>query len=122
MDKKEHIMDNSSDGQDKALLLSDNEGKHIESMESDETKGQPQLAEDSELEMMDSGEEEEEITIIEISDTEIIDDSGKEYEEEDEEEVEEGFIDIDPSQLGIIVTEAELPDDLLGEPVNGVYR
>lgn len=79
---------------------------------------QPQPAEDSELEIVESDEEEEEeITIIEISDTEI-----KDEPEDDYDDVEEGCVDIDPSQLGVIVTETELPDDLLGEPIKGVYR
>lgn len=108
----------SSDS-DEVILLSLEDDDITEPTQDDAHIPQPQPAEDSELEIMESEEEEEEeeITIIEISDTEI-----KDEPEDDYSKVEEGCTDFDPSKFGVIVTETELPDDLLGEPIKGVYR
>jgi hypothetical protein len=76
-------------------------------------------------------EEEEEITIIEISDTEMnksdfedvhIKSEPEDDYEEPEEHDDDSDDDFDPSDLGIVVSQTELPDDLIGEPVNGIHR
>ncbi|KAL8574522.1 hypothetical protein ACOMHN_005899 [Nucella lapillus] len=87
---------------------------------------------DSELEVMEADEEEvEEITVIELSDTEI-----REEDEDEEDSAEEelvikeepvddygdGCVNFDPSQLGYIVTETELPEEIIGGLVNGMYK
>lgn len=109
----------SSDSDEVILLSLDDDDSTEPTQDGAQQSPQPQPADDSELEIMESEEEEEEeeITIIEISDTEI-----KDEPEDDYNNIEEGCSDFDPAKLGVIVTETELPDDLLGEPMKGVYR
>ncbi|XP_076449679.1 uncharacterized protein LOC143286040 [Babylonia areolata] len=111
--------------------MEDGTDKLEEAQASAENRKKNQLADESDMEMIETDDEEvEEITIIELSDTEI-----REEDEDEESGVEEfvikeeplddygdGFVNFDPSQLGVIVTETELPEDLIGGPINGMYK